>query len=140
MNRRPARRREDRAAFTLMEVLLVLVILVVLGSLAVSVYTGVRKNALHQAAQVQVNTLSDDCQLYYNDMNAWPSDLKDLRVDPTGGSGAWHGPYSDRELDPDPWGNAYMYDADGKTKHNGDKPDIWSNGAPNDPTGPIYNK
>ncbi len=65
-----------------MEVLLVLVILVVLGSLAVGVYTGIRKTALKNAAQVQVDTLSDECLLFYNDMNSWPQSLQDLRHPP----------------------------------------------------------
>ena len=79
-----------------MEVLLVLVILVVLGSLAVGVYSGVRKAALKNAAQVQVDTLSDNCNLYYNDMNVWPTDSTALRKNP--GSDKWSGPYSDRDL------------------------------------------
>src|SRR5262245_20025813 len=122
-DRHPRRR---RAAFTLMEVLLVLVILVVLGSIAVGVYTNIRKGALKQAAQVQVDALSANCDLYYNAMNAWPQDLKDLRARPNvANADQWTGPYSDRDLGADPWWNPYNYDPQGGT-HNGEKPDIWS--------------
>ena len=111
-----SRRSDRRAAFTLMEVLLVLVILVVLGSLAVGVYSGVRKSALKNAAQVQVDTLSDNCNLFYNDLNVWPTSLQDLRVRPgLANSDKWSGPYSDRDLSPDPWGNQYNYDPSGRT-------------------------
>jgi general secretion pathway protein G len=132
MARFDSRRRTKRSAFTLMEVLLVLVILVVLGSLAVGVYTGIRKNALRQAAQVQVDSLSGNCDLYYNDMNSWPNDLVALRINP--GSDNWHGPYLGSDLGPDPWGSQYNYDAKGGQWHNGEKPDIWSNGPPNENT------
>lgn len=139
MSRPDARRRSPRAAFTLMEVLLVLVILVVLGSLAVGVYTGIRKQALKQAAQVQVDSLDGNCQLYYNAMNAYPTALQDLRVRPSAGNAdQWAGPYSDRDLGPDPWGNQYQYDPAGQ-HHNGEKPDIWSGGPPGE-NAPIYNR
>ncbi len=138
MRRNNSRCRNQRAAFTLMEVLLVLVILVVLGSLAVGVYTGIRKTALKNAAQVQVDTLSDECLLFYNDMNTWPQSLQDLRVRPgLQNADKWSGPYSDRDLGPDPWNNQYNYDPSGPQHHN-EKPDIWSNGPP-DTNQPIYN-
>jgi general secretion pathway protein G len=131
-------RRRGREAFTLMEVLLVLVILVVLGSLAVSVYTGIRKSALKQAAQVQVNTLSDQCTLYFNSMNAFPTALQDLRVRPgVANADQWAGPYADRDIGPDPWGQEYHYQFPG-TKHGDEKPDIWSDGQPGENI-PIYN-
>jgi type II secretion system protein G len=119
-----------------MEVLLVLVILVILGSLAVSVFTGTQKSAYKKAAQVQVDSLSNDCQRYYLDMNAWPQDLVNLRVNP--GTPNWNGAYSDKDLGPDPWGSSYHYDASGP-HHNGERPDIWSDGVPGENL-PIYNQ
>jgi general secretion pathway protein G len=131
-------RRPTRAAFTLMEVLLVLVILVILGSLAVSVFMGTQKSAFIKAAQVQVDTLDQNCLLYFQDMNSFPSSLQDLRGRPSvQNSDKWNGPYSDRVLGPDPWGNQYSYDASGP-QHHGEKPDIWSGGPPG-ANQPIYN-
>ena len=118
-------RRQDRAAFTLMEVLLVLVILVVLGSLAVGMFTGTQRRALERTAQVQVDAYDGACQRYHVDMFAYPNDLQELRVN--NGSPNWSGPYVDKDIPPDPWGNPYQYDPSGPN-HNGEKPDIWSYG------------
>jgi general secretion pathway protein G len=137
MSVRPVRR-SSRAAFTLIEVLLVLVILVILGSIAVGLYMGVQKSAYVKAAQVQVDTLDQNCSLYNLDMNTFPSSLQDLRVRPgVSNADKWNGPYSDRDLGPDPWGNQYNYDPNGP-QHHGEKPDIWSNGPPG-VNQPIYN-
>jgi general secretion pathway protein G len=124
MNRRRTRR-QDRAAFTLMEVLLVLVILVVLGSLAVGMFTGTQKKALERSTQVQVDEFGSACMRYYLDMNAFPTSLQDLRVN-TSGSPNWAG-YMDKDVTNDPWNNPYQYDPAGP-RHNGEKPDIWSYG------------
>lgn len=131
-------RRSTRVAFTLMEVLLVLVILVILGSLAVSVFMGTQKSAYIKAAQAQVDILDSNCQTYYLDMNSFPSTLQDLRARPgVANSDKWSGPYSDRDLGPDPWGNQYSYDPNGP-QHHGEKPDI-SSGGPPGANQPIYN-
>jgi general secretion pathway protein G len=135
-------RRSSRAAFTLMEVLLVLVILVVLGSLAVGMFTGAQKKANTDAAQAQVDSISQQCLLYNQDMNAFPPSLDALRVAPGGVNNAnqWSGPYLDRDVPLDPWGNPYQYQFPG-SRHP-DKPDIWSwgpdmqNGTDDD----IYNR
>ncbi len=140
MNRRRSRR-EDRAAFTLMEVLLVLVILVVLGSLAVGMFTGTQKKALERTAQIQVDSYDSACQRYYTDMFAYPTALEELRAN-SSGSQNWAGPYIDKDVPPDPWGNPYQFDPQGTARHNGEKPDIWSfgpdgsGGTPDD----IYNR
>jgi general secretion pathway protein G len=125
MNRRRSRR-QDRAAFTLMEVLLVLVILVVLGSLAVGMFTGTQKKALERSTQVQVDTYDSACMHYHTEMFSYPPSLQDLRVN-TSGSQNWSGPYIDKDVPNDPWGNPYQYDPQGP-RHNGEKPDIWSYG------------
>jgi general secretion pathway protein G len=125
-----------------MEVLLVLVILVILGSLAVSVFTGTQKSAYIKAAQVQVDTLGSDCQRYFLDMNSFPTSLDALRTAPGGASNAqnWAGPYSDKDLGPDPWGNPYQYQYPG-SRHGEEKPDIWSYGpdGQNGTADDIYN-
>jgi general secretion pathway protein G len=136
--------RRDRAAFTLMEVLLVLVILVILGSLAVNVFSGVRKSANIQAAQVQVDALSKACQTYSIAMNTFPSTLDDLRVAPNlPNAASWAGPYIDRNMNEvaDPWGNPYQYQYPG-SRYGEEKPDIWSWGpdGQNGTADDIYNK
>jgi general secretion pathway protein G len=133
-------RRSTRAAFTLMEVLLVLVILVVLGSLAVGMFTGTQKKALERAAQIQIDNWDRDCQRYHIDMFAYPTSLEDLRVNASG-SANWSGPYTDKDILPDPWGNQYQFDPAGP-RHNGEKPDIVSSGPDGSSGTPddIYNR
>ena len=124
----------SRAAFTLMEVLLVLVILVVLGSLAVGMFTGAQKKANLNAAQAQVDSISQQCLLYFQDMNTWPTQLTDLRVNP--GSPKWNGPYLDKDVPKDPWDNEYNY----QYQQGMEKPDIWSNGPPNEANAQIHSR
>jgi general secretion pathway protein G len=138
MNRRRSRR-QDRAAFTLMEVLLVLVILVVLGSLAVGMFTGTQRKALERSTQIQVDEFSSACMRYQLEMNTFPSSLQELTIN-TSGSPNWT-KQLDKEVTNDPWNNPYQYDPAGP-RHNGDKPDIWSYGADGAAGTPddIYNR
>ena len=53
-NERDQVRRGDRRGFTLMEVLLVLAILVILGSLAVGVFSGVQARDDQEAPKIQI--------------------------------------------------------------------------------------
>ena len=119
--------RASRAGFTLIEVLLVLIILVIIGSLAVNVFTGTQKTASVNAAKSNVSLVRGAIDRYYLDMNKYPTKLDDLWTKPTDAAVAdkWSGPYME-QLKPDPWGNAYQYSAQGKK--NTDKYDFWSNG------------
>ncbi len=116
-----------RAAFTLIEVLLVLIILVILGSLAINVFTGTQDRANINAAKAQVGLLSDPINRYRLDMNKYPQSLEDLWEEPSDSTLAdkWSGPYVE-QLKADPWGNPYQYSAEGKKNTN--KFDFWSNG------------
>jgi len=125
--RRRTPRRARRAGFTLIEVLLVLIILVIIGSLAVNVFTGTQDKASINAAKSNVGLVRGAIDLYRLDMNKYPAKLDDLWTKPSDAAVAdkWSGPYME-QLKPDPWGNAYQYTAQGK--HNTDKYDFWSNG------------
>jgi len=124
-----------RAAFTLMEVLLVLVILVVMGSIAVQMLGGSQRRANINTAQALVDTLSGECERYKLTMNAYPQDLGMLMNNP--GSDQWDGPYV-KDIPKDPWGNDYHYDPAGASYHQGREPDIWSDGPPGE-NKPIVN-
>ncbi len=132
--------RRSRAAFTLMEVLLVLVILVVLGSLAVGMFTGAQRKANINAAQVQVDSIAHECERYNLDMNMYPPSLDALMTNPGGAKAAdWAGPYLSKDVPLDPWGNQYMYQNPG-ARHP-DKVDVWSYGpdGQNGTQDDIYN-
>jgi general secretion pathway protein G len=124
-NRR--RRPASRAGFTLIEVLLVLIILVIIGSLAVNVFTGTQKTASVNAAKSNVSLVRGAIDRYYLDMNKYPAKLSDLWEKPSDATVAekWSGPYME-QLKADPWGAEYQYSAQGKKNTN--KYDFWSNG------------
>jgi general secretion pathway protein G len=120
-------RRLDRAGFTLIEVLLVLIILVIIGSLAVNVFTGTQDRASINAAKSNVSLIRGAIERYRLDMNKYPTKLEDLWTKPsdTAVADKWSGPYME-PLKADPWGAEYQYSAQGKK--NTDKYDFWSNG------------
>lgn len=113
--------------FTLIEVLLVLIILVILGSLAVNIFTGTQDKANINAATAQLSLVRSSIDRYRLDMARYPAKLEDLWVEPTDSTEAdrWGGPYVEK-LKTDPWQNDYQYMAEGKK--NKDKYDFWSNG------------
>lgn len=126
-NRRNHGRR--RAGFTLIELLLVLMILVVLGAMAVGMFSGTQERALKDAATGQIAIFEHQIDLYKMHMKTGPGGLEDLIKRPSGDeeSDRWEGPYIKASKVPDdPWGNPYRYSAQGKRNPEGH--DIWSVG------------
>ena len=120
---------DRRSGFTLMEVLLVLVILVILASIAVNTYSGVQNRALKDAAKSKVGAISSQVDTYQIHMRNYPSNLSDLVNKPSDAKQAdrWSGPYlKESGALRDPWDNEIKYVAPGK--HNADTYDIWSVG------------
>ena len=106
--RRHSHRR--RRAFTLLEVMLVLAILLILASFVGVSIIRTQGSANVKATQTQLSAIETILKLYYLDMGAYPTSLSDLRVAPqaSGNVQKWNGPYSDKDIPPDPWGNAYL--------------------------------
>lgn len=123
-----AQRSRRRSAFTLIEVLLVLIILVVLGSLAVNQFSGIRDSANEDAVRSQISLVESSMEYFNLHMNRYPSQLEDLWEEPSDSTlrDKWRGPYMEK-LGLDPWGNPYQYLAEGK--NNPDKYDFWSYGS-----------
>ena len=114
---RCARRR--RRGFTLMEVLLVLAILVILGSLVGFAFTRLQKSSYERAARVQIDSFGSGLDTYYLHLSKYPVNLEDLLEQPSGDEAdRWEGPYLDDDIPLDPWGNEYKYEA---------KPDKYGN-------------
>jgi general secretion pathway protein G len=120
-------RNDNRLGFTLMEVLLVLVILVVLASMAVNVFWGAREKADLNTAKAQVGLYGDAMERYRLDMKKYPSNLQELLDKPGDAAAAnrWGGPYMNKAAK-DPWEREYKYVSPGK--HNADSYDVWSAG------------
>lgn len=136
MNRRIRRRR----GFTLMEILLVLAILVVLGSMVTLGYSQIQKSANVKLARSQIHVLEEAVELYRLDVGTYPKQdvgLGALMQNP--GDLAvpekWAGPYLKQQTLPvDPWNNPYSYEIVGEDQNSNVQIRIWSNG-PNGTSG-----
>ena len=120
--------RAPQRAFTLVELLLVLVILGTLAAIVLPKFGGVGQRARVTAAQTQIATFKTALNNFEVDMGYYPKSMADLIQRPNGNNAQnWHGPYLDSDvIPPDPWGNAYVYTCPGK--HNPSSFDIQSAG------------
>ena len=124
-------RHSSRSAFTLVELLLVLVILGVLAAIVVPKFAGRTEQARQTAAQSQIATFSTALDAYEVDTGSYPkgkNGLNALIVAPSDAQN-WKGPYmkSESGIPNDPWGRPYTYECPGK--HNANSYDILSLGA-----------
>jgi general secretion pathway protein G len=115
-------------AFTLVELLLVLVILATLAAIVLPKFTGTTQRSRITAAQTQVSMFKNALNAFEVDMGSYPKSLEDLIQQPHGNNvQSWHGPYLESDSIPvDPWGNNYVYTCPGK--HNPTSYDIQSAG------------
>ena len=117
-NLRHPRRR--RAAFTLVEMLLVLVILATLAAIVIPKMAGRSQQAKVTAAATQIESLGTALDQFEVDNGYYPKsgNLNDLLEQPANSPG-WKGPYLSKGIPLDPWGNAYIYEYPGKHHTNG---------------------
>jgi general secretion pathway protein G len=114
MNRNLSRRRR-RGAFTLLEVLLVLAILVILGSMVTVFFARTQQGAYEKAAKAQISAFEQAIDLYRLHVGTYPSasqGLESLRVPPADlkNPAKWQGPYIKDTIPADPWDNPYQYE------------------------------
>lgn len=105
----------------MIELLLVLVILGVLAAIVVPKFSGRTEQARRTAAVSQISTFGTALDSYEVDMGSYPqgkSGLSSLVQAPREGSG-WRGPYLQKDIPLDPWGNAYIYENPGKNNASG---------------------
>ena len=101
-----------RSAFTLIELLLVLVILAVLAAVVVPKFTGRSEQARKAAAKTDISMLETALENFEVDSGRYPTTEEGLGVliQPPAQVKAWHGPYIKQNYLPkDPWGNPYVY-------------------------------
>lgn len=109
-------RRGRRTGFTLMEVLLVLAILVILGTMTGVFFFGIQQSAFEDTARTQIAQIEQALDVYRLNVGSYPSPthgLESLLVQPPdlNNPQKWRGPYlDDVRIPPDPWGNSYQYD------------------------------
>lgn len=115
------RRANRRSAFTLIELLLVLVILAVLAAVVVPKFTNRSEQARTAAAKTDVAVIETALDAFEIDNGRFPSSeegLGALLEQPTNATN-WQGPYLKRGMPVDPWGNAYVYVYPGSHTTNG---------------------
>ena len=115
-------------AFTLIELLLVLVILGVLAAIVVPKFAGRTEQARQTAAQSQIATFGTALDAFEVDNGYYPkgkNGLNDLVVQPRDAQ-SWKGPYMKNDIPNDPWGRPYVYECPGK--HNPSSYDLMSMG------------
>ena len=125
-----------RAAFTLMEVLVVVAILVVLAGVGGVIFLRVQEDQYKKLAATQCKALSDAAQSYASSHgDDLPESLQDLISPPDGGRS-----YIEVKATIDPWNRPYQYLKEGQRNVGNGKPDIWSQGPNlNDSAGQVGN-
>ncbi len=127
------KRKDRRAGFTLIELMVVIAILGILAALVAPSIIGRKEDAMRAAAKAQIKNFEQALKLFYVDNGFYPSTEQGLQAlveKPTIGRipTRWReGGYLESKTVPkDPWGNPYVYISPGI--HNRDF-DIISYGA-----------
>jgi general secretion pathway protein G len=121
-------RRCAAQGFTLIELLLVLVILTALAAVVVPKFVGRTLEAKKTAAASDLSMMGVALGAFEVDTGRYPTSaegLAALSVAP-GGIANWKGPYIEKAVGKDPWGNPYVYVCPGT--HNTDGYDLHSFG------------
>lgn len=112
MNRKIRNRRRNlvRSAFTLMEVMLVLVIIAAIAGLVIRNYAGIGESANRKTAKAKISELGQAVDLYRLEMSTLPPDLDSLYTKPANASSNWY-PFLKSPPGNDPWGHPYQFTA-----------------------------
>ncbi|MBI3272098.1 MAG: type II secretion system major pseudopilin GspG [Planctomycetes bacterium] len=130
----PGSVRARAAGFTLLEVMVVVVILGMLATVAVTFLTGQLGSAQVKGCKAKMHSLQTAMDLYKLDFRKYPDKLEDLLNPPADAKGGRHEPFVKDETDPmnDVWGNPFKY---AKPGPNGKEYDIVSMGNDGSPGG-----
>jgi general secretion pathway protein G len=110
MNRK---KKQSRSGFTLVELLVVIVILMVIGTISMQTFRKEPDKARVQAARTSFSQLETALERYKLDNGSYPDEeigLAALVSAPEDDDGSWGGPYMKKQSSlQDPWGNEYVY-------------------------------
>lgn len=101
-----------KTAFTLIELMLVVVIIAALAAMVVPRLVGRGTKALKAAARADIAGISTALGLFEVENGRFPDGLNALLVKPSWAT-KWDGPYL-KKKPVDPWGNEYLYLCPGK--------------------------
>jgi len=116
-------------AFTLIEIMVVVIILGILAATIIPKFMGTTQDAKVANVKSNIAELESALERFNVHMDRYPSTeegLKALVEAPSGDDKKWRGPYISL-LRNDPWGTPYQYSYPGTHKTSGF--DIWSRGA-----------
>jgi general secretion pathway protein G len=97
-----------QAAFTLIELMVVIVIIAILAGVIVPNYLGRAEKAEEVAVKYDMKVLSDALEFFKMDVGRYPESLEELYAQPSDAD-KWHGPYL-KTPPRDPWGRDYIYE------------------------------
>jgi general secretion pathway protein G len=121
--------KKQRAGFTLVEIMVVVVILGILAATVIPQFISTTQDAKVGAAKADIKILESAIERFAINMDRFPTTDEGLAVladPPSTDDKKWRGPYV-KEIRPDPWKNAYQYRYPGT--HGRNRFDIWSYGA-----------
>ncbi|MBI5150016.1 MAG: type II secretion system major pseudopilin GspG [Candidatus Omnitrophica bacterium] len=121
----------NKSAFTLIEIMLVVIIIGILAAMVVPNMAGRGEQARVAAARADIDAnLTSALDLYELDNGQYPTTEQGLRAlleKPSSAPVSWNGPYLKKKRIPlDPWGREYRYVAPGT--HNTEEFDLFSYG------------
>lgn len=110
-----------RSAFSLVELLVVLVIIGVLAAVVVPKFTNRSEDAKLTAADADISSIELAIDQFEVDTGRLPTSDEGLSalLQAPGNVRVWKGPYIKRGIPKDPWGNEYVYRAPGQHNQNG---------------------
>lgn len=109
------RRARARLAFTLLEVMLVLVILAAIAGIAVMNVGGIRTGAFNKTAAAQVSNLKNFLEQYKLNVGTYPQTLEALYTAPSDADPAKWIQLMRDPVPMDPWEMPYEYKVNGDT-------------------------
>ncbi|MBN2180950.1 MAG: type II secretion system major pseudopilin GspG [Sedimentisphaerales bacterium] len=102
--------RKNRKAFTLVELLVVIMILALLAGVVAPKFIGQIFKAKRDIARPKMRNIESAIDMYIlNTGGQFPSSLEDLLTCPPGLEEVWAGPYLKPKALLDPWDNPYVY-------------------------------
>jgi general secretion pathway protein G len=116
-------------AFTIMEIMVVVVILGILAATVIPQFIGTTHEARVSTAKANIAELESALERFHINLDRYPTSEEGLKVllePPSNDDKRWRGPYINR-LHPDPWGHPYQYRNPGVQRKTGF--DLWSQGA-----------
>lgn len=128
------RTKARRSGFTLIEIMIVLALLLVMGTLAVGAFMKVQAGANKKAAKVLVDNTAEVINLYHATMSVYPDTETGFGAlitapDDEALAAKWDGPYlKDGKIPVDPWGSELRYELREGLETTGPAFKVWSLG------------